>query len=44
MTRTSRIVATAAAMLLAVGLSATAAQAAPSGTNGGAIGCCRFGL
>jgi len=42
MTRVSKIVATAAAALLAAGLSATVLAADPSNTAGGAVGCCRW--
>ena len=42
MTRTARIVATAAVLLATLGMSATASSAAPSKIDTGATGCCRM--
>ncbi|WP_268891102.1 hypothetical protein [Cellulomonas citrea] len=41
MSRTAKIVAAAAVVLATLGMSATAATAAPSKINTGASGCCR---
>lgn len=41
MSRTAKLVASAAVLLVTLGMSASAASAAPSKINTGASGCCR---